>query len=67
MGGNEGEDNVLLMDQMAERLASHTGAMIYAVTDAAGRHNETAWQKWFAEFYNFMMADGFNYITKPVE
>lgn len=67
IGGNEGEDNVLLMDEMAERLAAHSGAMIYAVTDAAGRHNEAAWQKWFAEFYNFIMADGFNYITKPVE
>lgn len=67
IGGNEGDDNVILMDQMAERLASHSATMIYSVTDAKGRHNETAWQKWFAEFYNFMMADGFNYITKPVE
>jgi hypothetical protein len=41
--------------------------MIYSVTDASGSHNEAAWHKWFTEFYNFMMADGFNYITKPVE
>lgn len=67
MGGNEGESNVLLMDEMAERLAAHSSTMIYTITDAEGKHNETAWHKWFAEFYNFMMADGFNYITKPVE
>lgn len=67
IGGKEGESNVLLMDEMAERLAAHSEAMIYTITDAEGKHSETAWHKWFAEFYNFMMADGFNYITKPVE
>jgi metallo-beta-lactamase class B len=67
MGGNEGESNVSLMDEMADRLAAHSSAMIYSITDTFGRHNETAWHKWFTEFYNFMMADGFNYITKPVE
>jgi predicted alpha/beta superfamily hydrolase len=67
IGGNEGESNVSLMDEMAERLAAHSAAMIYTITDAEGKHNEAAWHKWFAEFYNFMMADGFNYITKPVE
>lgn len=67
IGGNEGEDNVALMDDMADRLAMHSAAMIYSVTDASGSHNEAAWHKWFTEFYNFMMADGFNYITKQVE
>jgi len=67
IGGKEGVENVSLMDEMAERLASHSAAMIYSITDAEGKHNEAAWHKWFTEFYNFIIADGFNYITKPLE
>ncbi len=67
MGGLEGEKNIALMDEMTDRLGAASGSMIYSVTDARGKHNEAAWHKWFAEFYNWIMADGYNYITQTVE
>lgn len=67
MGGQEGEKNITLMDEMTDKLGTNSGSMIYSVTDAGSKHNEAAWHKWFAEFYNWMMADGYNYITKIVE
>lgn len=67
IGGQEGEEHISLMDEMAEKLATHSSSMIYTVTDGTAKHNEAAWHKWFTEFYNFIMADGYNYITKEVE
>lgn len=67
MGGLEGSAYINDMDEVAEKLGIHSNAMIYLVTDAAGSHNEKAWRKWFAEFYKWMMADGYNNVIKLAE
>lgn len=67
MGGQEGEKNIQLMNEMAEKLGTNSNTMIYSVVDEAGKHNEAAWHKWFAEFYNWMMADGYNNVIKLEE
>jgi predicted alpha/beta superfamily hydrolase len=60
------ESNAMVKDMYAtaERLGTNSTTMIYTVVDAEGKHNETYWRKWFAEFYNWMMADGYNIIIK---
>ncbi len=60
IGEKEGASFVKDMQDIEDSLGEKSSAMIYSVTDPAGRHNEKAWRKWFAEFYNWMMADGFN-------
>ena len=60
MGGKEGAAFVKDMQQVQDILGERSSAMIYSVIDPAGKHNEKAWRKWFAEFYNWMTADGFN-------
>ena len=67
MGGQEGEKNITLMNEVAEKLATNSNTMIYTVVDATGKHNEAAWHKWFAEFYTWMMADGYNNVIKLEE
>ena len=67
MGENEGGTYVEDMKDVAERLGSNSNTMIYSVIDAEGNHNEKAWRKWFAEFYKWIMADGFNYVIKLEE
>jgi predicted alpha/beta superfamily hydrolase len=64
MGGKEGEQYISDMNEVAERLGGNSHTMIYSVTDAGGEHNEKAWRKWFAEFYVWMMADGYNNVIK---
>ena len=67
IGGQEGEQHIQLMNEMAEKLATNSNTMIYSVVDGAGKHNEAAWHKWFAEFYVWMMADGYNNVIKLEE
>lgn len=67
IGENEGRGFVNDMQDMMELLGERSSAQVYAVTDAKGRHNEKAWRKWFPEFYNWIMADGFNYVIKGIE
>jgi enterochelin esterase-like enzyme len=64
IGQLEGETHVNNMNAIAEKLGGNSNTMIYSVTDAEGKHNETAWRKWFAEFYVWMMADGYNNVIK---
>jgi len=59
-GEKEGTSFVKDMQTIQDSLGEESAAMIYGVTDPLGRHNEKAWRKWFPEFYNWMMADGFN-------
>jgi metallo-beta-lactamase class B len=66
MGGKEGSNHIDGMAAIQELLGEKSSAMIYAVVDAKGLHHETAWRKWFAEFYLWIMADGFNKVM-PVE
>lgn len=60
-GEKEGSDMVQRMYEVAEKLGANSSAMILTLVDKAGEHNETYWHKWFAEFYNWIMADGYNY------
>ena len=64
IGGREGKSFVSNMQEIQELLGEKSSAQIYSVVDAKGKHNEKAWRKWFPEFYNWIMADGFNYIIK---
>ncbi len=64
MGENEGGTYVEDMKDVAERLGSNSNTMIYSVIDPEGNHNEKAWRKWFAEFYKWVMADGYNNVIK---
>jgi hypothetical protein len=64
MGDKEGKKDVDNMIRIREVIGKKSTAMIYSVINADGRHNEAAWRKQFSEFYNWIMADGFNVITK---
>jgi hypothetical protein len=50
------------MKEVAEKLGTNSNTMIYSVIDEEGKHNEKAWRQWFAEFYLWMMADGYNNV-----
>ena len=52
------------MQGVQDILGAVSSSMIYSVTDLEGTHNEKAWRKWFAEFYTWIMADGFNSLLK---
>lgn len=64
MGGKEGGTMVRDMEEVQEILGEKSSAMIYSLTDPESSHNETAWRKWFVEFYSWIMADGFNTVIK---
>jgi hypothetical protein len=64
MGYQEGKEDVDRMKWIAEKIGKNSNCMIYSVIDPDGKHNEQAWRKWFAEFYKWMMADGFNILGK---
>ncbi len=67
IGGQEGDAFIKDMEAIQESLGEKSQAMIYSVIDANGMHNEKAWRKWFAEFYCWIMADGFNYVIKGAQ
>ena len=64
MGAKEGDENINNMTGIEQMLGERSAAMIYSVIDEDGMHNEAAWRKWFPEFYNWIMAEGFNYVIK---
>lgn len=63
MGGQEGEQYIADMKDITDKLGKNSKALIYAVIDPAGAHNEAAWGKWFHEFYKWVLASGFNNIV----
>ena len=63
MGDAEGKEDVEKMNGIVEKIGKNSSAMITSVIDPEGKHNEQAWRKWFAEFYKWIMADGFNVIS----
>lgn len=63
MGGKEDDDDLNRMIEIKDKVGKNSSAMVYSVVDPNGKHNEQAWRKWFAEFYNFIMADGYNVLT----
>jgi len=64
VGEYEGKEMVTDMMRFQEKVGKNSSAMIYSVIDKEGQHNEATWQKWFPEFYKWIMAAGFNIITK---
>ncbi|MBP6287015.1 MAG: hypothetical protein KTQ13_04490 [Ferruginibacter sp.] len=67
IGAKEGDSFIQDMQEVQELLGAGSSAMIYSVIDPAGSHHEKAWRKWFAEFYGWIMADGFNYVVRTRE
>ncbi len=67
MGGNEGGTYINDMQEVQQILGEKSSSMIYSVIDPDSGHNEAAWRKWFAEFYTWIMADGFNHVVKIKE
>lgn len=65
MGGKEGDEHLQRMINIKDKAGSNSSAMIYSVIDPEGEHKERYWRKWFAEFYTWMMADGFNVTNSP--
>lgn len=63
MGGQEGGSYVEDMKRIRDKVGKNSAAFIYSVIDPEAKHNEAAWRKWFAEFYKWMMADGYNVNT----
>jgi len=63
MGEAEGKEDVDRMNRISEKIGNKSSAMICSIIDPEGKHNEQAWRKWFAEFYKWVTADGFNVIT----
>jgi metallo-beta-lactamase class B len=62
MGGMEGDTYINDMNKLTDKLGTVSNAMIYSLVDGESMHNEIAWRKWFPEFYNWIMADGFNTV-----
>ncbi|MFT3910991.1 MAG: alpha/beta hydrolase-fold protein [Ferruginibacter sp.] len=64
IGQLEGDVYVDDMKEIADSIGKKSDAIIYTVIDPDSQHNEKAWRKWFAEFYCWMMGDGFNNQVK---
>jgi predicted alpha/beta superfamily hydrolase len=64
MGEPEGEEMMGEMNKVIAELGRSSSAFIYTVTDPDGMHNETAWRKWFAEFFLWVTSNGHSYIVR---
>ncbi|MEP7142994.1 MAG: alpha/beta hydrolase-fold protein [Ferruginibacter sp.] len=62
IGGQEGKEHIENMKEITEKLGMISKALVFSVTDPEGSHNEHAWRKWFPEFYQWVLTNGFNYI-----
>ena len=62
----ESEDSTMIpnMKNITDKLGENSNTLIYFVTDPEGRHNESAWRKWFEEFYLWIIGNGFSYQLK---
>jgi predicted alpha/beta superfamily hydrolase len=63
VGGMEGEQYLADMKEITDKLGKNSKALIYTVIDPSGVHNEAAWNKWFHEFYKWVLANGFNNVV----
>ena len=63
-GAKESDNMIAGMKTVQEVLGAQSSSMIYSVIDPQGEHNAKSWRKWFAEFYVWMMADGFNTVIR---
>ncbi len=64
IGELEGETMIKNMNNITLQLGKFSNALLYTVIDPAGRHTESAWKKWFTEFYLWITSNGFNHIIK---
>ncbi|HMO60462.1 MAG TPA: alpha/beta hydrolase-fold protein [Ferruginibacter sp.] len=60
IGEKEGSRHVKNMEEIAAIIGEKSKGIVLTVTDPEEEHNEAAWQKWFAEFYKWVLADGYN-------
>lgn len=65
MGGREGGTYIEDMKRICNKAGANSSALIYSVADPDAEHKEKYWRKWFAEFYGWIMADGYNINTTP--
>ena len=63
-GELEGKEMIKKMDDVITSLGKSSNALIYNITDPTGKHNESAWRKWFTEFYLWITGNGLNHIIK---
>ncbi len=66
-GEKEGKDYIKNIKDVQESLGKKSSAMVYSLIDTQSNHDEQAWRKWFAEFYIWIMADGYNTVIKIKE
>ncbi|MBI1781171.1 MAG: alpha/beta hydrolase [Sphingobacteriales bacterium] len=59
-GEQESESMVPLMDSVADKLGSSTPSIIYKIVDPEGKHNEPTWRRWFPEFYQWIIGEGYD-------
>jgi metallo-beta-lactamase class B len=59
-GEQEDETMVKLMDSVADRVGVSTPSIIYKVVDPEGKHNEPTWRRWFPEFYQWIIGEGYD-------
>jgi predicted alpha/beta superfamily hydrolase len=64
MGSLEGQEYIDDMQKMAEQLGANSKTLIYAIVAEGENHNEKNWRNQFAEFYKWIMADGYNNVIK---
>jgi predicted alpha/beta superfamily hydrolase len=67
MGSLEGQKYIDDMQNMADKLGANSNTMIYSIVAEGENHNEKNWRNQFAEFYKWIMADGYNYVIKVEE
>lgn len=60
-GGQESETMVSNTQHIADKLGEYSNGLIYHITDPSGKHNETAWRKWFGECYMWLLGNGFSH------
>lgn len=58
-GEQEGETMVSDMNTIADDVGLRSSSIIYKIVDPEGKHNEPTWRRWFAEFYQWMLMDGY--------
>ncbi len=63
IGGKEGSTDVESMKRISDKVGKQSVAFIYSIIDPEAEHKEKYWRQWFAEFYTWIMADGYNVNT----
>lgn len=57
-------DELSSLNLVNSKLGNASNTLVYVLEDADGANDINAWRKWFPEFYNWITADGFNYVMK---